>query len=79
MRHALSAFAVLTAALLCILAFARFCPPQNPEKGLRRIDLGDWKPRLGDTLTAASIPPPAPIPEPEGTDTSAHRILFVGD
>ena len=79
MRHALSAFAVLFAALLCILALARFCPPQNSEKGLRRIDLGDWKPRLGDSLTAAAIPPPAPIPEPEEPDTSTHRILFVGD
>ena len=40
MRHSLSAFCVLAAALLCIAAFARFCPPQNPEKGLRRIELG---------------------------------------
>ena len=40
MKHSLSAFAVLAAALLCIVAFARFCPPQQPEKGLRRIDLG---------------------------------------
>ena len=76
MKHSLSAFGVLVAALLCIVAFARFCPPQNPEKGLRRIELGDW-PRLQvDTLP---IPVPEPIPEPEGPDTSAHRILFVGD
>lgn len=82
MKHALSAFAVLAAALLCVVCFARFYPPQNPEKGLRRINLGAWKPMLpGDSLTAASIPPPAPIPEAEREepDTSAHRILFVGD
>ncbi len=78
MKHSLSAFAVLAAALLCIVAFARYCPPQHPEKGLRRIDLGVWAPRT-DTLVLPPIPPPAPIPEPAGPDTSAHRILFIGD
>ena len=78
MKHSLSAFAVLAAALLCIVAFARFCPPQQPEKGLRRIDLGAWAPRT-DTLALPPIPPPEPIPEPAGPDTSAHRILFIGD
>ena len=76
MKHSLSAFGVLALALLCIVAFARFCPPQNPEKGLRRIALGDWQRLQVDTLP---IPVPEPIPEPEGPDTSAHRILFVGD
>ena len=79
MRHSLSAFCILAAALLCIAAFARFCPPQNPEKGLRRIELGAWAFPRTDTLAIPPIPPPAPIPEPEGPDTSAHRILFVGD
>lgn len=78
MKHSLSAFAVLAAALLCIVAFARYCPPQHPEKGLRRIDLGVWAPRT-DTLVLPPVPPPAPIPEPAGPDTSAHRILFLGD
>ena len=78
MKHSLSAFAVLAAALLCIVAFARYCPPQHPEKGLRRIDLGVWAPRT-DTLVLPPVPPPAPIPEPAGPDTSAHRILFIGD
>ena len=78
MKHSLSAFAVLAAALLCIVAFARFCPPQHPDKGLRRIDLGAWTPRT-DTLALPPIPPPEPIPEPAGPDTSAHRILFIGD
>lgn len=78
MKYSLSAFAVLTAALLCIVAFAWYCPPQHPEKGLRRIDLGAWAPRT-DTLALPPIPPPAPIPEPAGPDTSAHRILFIGD
>lgn len=78
MKHSLSAFAVLAAALLCIVAFARYCPPQHPEKGLRRIDLGAWAPRT-DTLVLPPVPPPAPIPEPAGPDTSAHRILFIGD
>ncbi len=78
MKHSLSAFAVLAAALLCIVAFARYCPPQHPEKGLRRIDLGAWAPRT-DTLVLPPVPPPAPIPEPAGPDTSAHRILFFGD
>ena len=78
MKHSLSAFAVLAAALLCIVAFAWYCPPQHPEKGLRRIDLGVWAPRT-DTLVLPPIPPPAPIPEPAGPDTSAHRILFIGD
>ena len=78
MKHSVSAFAVLAAALLCIVAFARYCPPQHPEKGLRRIDLGVWAPRT-DTLVLPPVPPPAPIPEPAGPDTSAHRILFIGD
>lgn len=78
MKHSLSAFAVLAAALLCIVAFARFCPPQQPEKGLRRIDLGAWAPRT-DTLVIPPIPEPAPIPEPMWPDTNAHRILFLGD
>ena len=78
MKHSLSAFAVLAAALLCIVAFARFCPPQHPDKGLRRIDLGAWAPRT-DTLALPPIPPPEPIPEPAGPDTSTHRILFIGD
>ena len=78
MKHSLSAFAVLAAALLCIVAFARYCPPQHPEKGLRRIDLGVWAPRT-DTIVLPPVPPPAPIPEPAGPDTSAHRILFIGD
>lgn len=78
MKHSLSAFAVLAAALLCIVAFARFCPPQQPEKGLRRIDLGAWAPRT-DTLVIPPIPKPAPIPEPMWPDTNAHRILFLGD
>ena len=78
MKHSLSAFAVLAAALLCIVAFARFCPPKHPDKGLRRIDLGAWTPRT-DTLALPPIPPPEPIPEPAGPDTSAHRILFIGD
>ena len=78
MKHSLSAFAVLAAALLCIVAFARYCPPQHPEKGLRHIDLGVWAPRT-DTLVLPPVPPPAPIPEPAGPDTSAHRILFIGD
>lgn len=78
MKHSLSAFAVLAAALLCIVAFARYCPPQHPEKGLRRIDLGAWAPRT-DTLVLPPVPPPAPIPEPAGPDTSTHRILFIGD
>lgn len=79
MKHSLSAFAVLAGALLCILVFARFCPAPDPEKGLRRVDLGGWKAPWADTISIAPIPPPAPIPEPEGPDTSAHRILFVGD
>ena len=79
MRHSLSAFAVLASALLCILAFARFCPPQDPERGLRRVDLGPLKARPADTLVLPAIPEPAPLPEPAGPDTSAHRILFVGD
>lgn len=78
MKHSLSAFAVLAAALLCFVAFAWYCPPQQPDKGLRRIDLGAWAPRT-DTLALPPIPPPAPIPEPAGPDTSAHRILFIGD
>ena len=71
MKHSLSAFAVLAAALLCIVAFARFCPPQHPDKGLRRIDLGAWAPRT-DTLALPPIPPPEPIPEPAGPDTSTR-------
>ena len=69
----------VTTALLCVVAFARFCPPQNPEKGLRRLDLSAWNFPGKDTLVLPPIPPPEPIPEPEGPDTSAHRILFVGD
>ena len=79
MKHSLAAFCVLAAALLCVVAFARFCPPQNPDKGLRRLDLGAWSAPGKDTLVLPPIPPPEPIPEPEGPDTSAHRILFVGD
>ncbi len=79
MKHSLAAFAVLAAALLCVVAFARFCPPQNPEKGLRRLDLSAWNFPGKDTLVLPPIPPPEPVPEPEGPDTSAHRILFVGD
>ena len=76
MKHSLSAFAVLAAALLCIVAFARFCQPQHPGQGLRRISLGDWAwPQQTDTLAAL----PEPEPEPEGPDTSVHRILFAGD
>lgn len=79
-KHSLSAFAVLTAALLCVVCFARFCPPQDPDKGLKRVRLGSLKRPKGDTLAIpGTIPPPAPIPEPEGPDTSSHRILFVGD
>lgn len=78
MKHSLSAFAVLAAALLCVVAFAGYCPPQHPDKGLRRIDLGAWAPRT-DTLALPPVPPPALIPEPAGPDTSAHRILFIGD
>lgn len=78
MKHSLSAFVVLAAALLCIVAFAWYCPPQHPGKGLRRIDLGTWAPRT-DTLALPPVPPPAPIPEPAGPDTSAHHILFIGD
>ena len=79
MKHSLSALAVLAAALLCILGFARFCPAQEPEKGLKRVDLPAWAWPLPDTLSIPPIPSPAPIPEPVGPDTSAHRILFVGD
>ena len=78
MKHSLYAFAVLAAALLSIVAFARFCPPQDPDKGIKRIDLTALSKRT-DTLAIPPIPPPEPIPEPEGPDTSAHRILFVGD
>ena len=78
MKHSLYALAVLAAALLSIVAFARFCPPQDPDKGIRRIDLTALSKRT-DTLAIPPIPPPATIPEPEGPDTSSHRILFVGD
>ena len=78
MRHSLSAFAVLAAALLCFICFARFCPAQNPERGLKRLDLGQRARRI-DTLAIPPVPAPAPLPEPAGPDTSAHRILFVGD
>ena len=78
MKHSLYALAVLAAALLSIVAFARFCPPQDPDKGIKRIDLTALSKRT-DTLAIPPIPPPATIQEPEGPDTSAHRILFVGD
>ena len=80
MRHSLAAFGVLAGALLGFVAFARFCPPQEPDKGLRRLDLGVLLPSPKDTVALPdTLPPPQPIPEPEGPDTSAHRILFVGD
>ena len=80
MKHSLAAFCVLAGALLCFVAFARFCPPQEPDKGLRRLDLAALLPSPKDTVALPdTLPPPRPIPEPEGPDTSAHRILFVGD
>ena len=79
MKHSFAALAVLAGALLSIVAFAAFFPPQNPEKGLKRMAL-DFPPfTRPDTLAIPPIPPPEPIPEPEGPDTSSHRILFVGD
>ena len=78
MKHSLSAFAVLFAALAAFVCFARFCPAQNPQKGLRRLDLSLLEKRA-DTLAIPPVPEPAPLPEPAGPDTSAHRILFVGD
>ena len=78
MKHSLSAFFVLAAALLSFVAFAWFCPPEYPDRGLRRINLQT----LGihkDTLPIPPIPLPEPLLESERVDTSFHRILFVGD
>ena len=71
MKHSLSAFAVLAGALLCILGFARFCPAPDPEKGLRRVDLGGWKAPWADTISIAPIPPPAPIPR------EVHSRIYI--
>ena len=74
MKHSLKIAAIPAAALLCVLAFAVFCPAKG-ENGLRRVDLGAWTVTEQDSLVTAS---PAQ-PEPAGPDTSSHRILFVGD
>ena len=79
MKHSLAALAVLAAALVCFVAFARFCPPRHPDKGLKRLDLGVLQGLRSDTLVLPPVEPPRDIPEPAGPDTSAHRILFVGD
>ena len=72
--HSLRIAAIPAVALLCVLAFAVFVPAQG-EAGLRRVDLGPWTVRAADSLETVL---PAE-PEPAGPDTSAHRILFVGD
>ena len=79
MKHSLSAFAVITGALLCFAAFARYCPAEEPEKGLRRIDLSAWEPAEVDTAAMKTFLPPVVVPEADARDTSSHRILFVGD
>lgn len=79
MKNSLSAFAVLTAALLCFVAFARYCPAEEPDKGVRRIDLSGWGPEEVDTAAMKSFLPPVTLPKYDGPDTSSHRILFVGD
>lgn len=76
MKNSLSAFLVLVLALLSFVAYAWYCPSEDPDKGLRRLDLSAW--RQEDTLPA----PPAPLDtllESAEPDTSSHRILFVGD
>lgn len=72
--HSLRIAAIPAVALLCVLAFAVFFPAQG-EAGLRRVDLGPWTVRAADSLDTV-LPDE---PEPAGPDTSAHRILFVGD
>ncbi|MCR4825255.1 MAG: SGNH/GDSL hydrolase family protein [Bacteroidales bacterium] len=75
MKHSLRIAAIPATALVCVLAFAVFCPAREEGKGLRRVDLGAWTVSVPDTL--ATVPPEEP--EPAGPDTSSHRILFVGD
>ena len=79
MKHSLSAFAVFTGALLCFAAFARYCPAEEPDHGLRRIDLSAWEPAKADTAAMKTFLPPVVVPPADARDTSSHRILFVGD
>lgn len=78
MKHSLSAYAVLAGALLCFVAFARFCPAKDVENDLRRIDLSAWSPPPEDTAAMKNFLPPVVVPE-EGPDTCSHRILLAGD
>ena len=76
MKQSLYAFFTLALALLCLMAFARFCPPNEPGKGLRRLNLPAFLKPGADTTETAPADTLIKNTEP---DTSTHRILFVGD